>query len=155
MGKMTAPEASFWGLWQTLQRCRHAGLSWPDPQREVAFHPTRAWRLDFAWESAMVAVEIEGAIFTGGRHSRGAGLAEDATKYNEAVFLGWAVIRLTDKQLKPQPIRYTTKGKQKAGSGSNPVDLFEQIAKLIAIRTRILDGSPGLSVGSRPPFQLQ
>ncbi len=35
----------------------------------------------------------------GGRHNRGAGYAKDAEKYLEAVFAGWTVIRLTEKQL--------------------------------------------------------
>ncbi len=35
----------------------------------------------------------------GGRHTRGAGYANDAEKYLEAVLAGWTVIRLTERQL--------------------------------------------------------
>ena len=150
---MTKPMAEFYSLWWTLQRSGHAGLHWPEPVLEFSFHDSRAWRFDAAWPDAMVAVEVDGAVFAagGGRHNRGAGMAADNDKLNQAVFYGWAVIRLTDKQLKPKPIRYTSRGKQKAGSGSNPVDLLEQIAKLIAIRTRILDAGGNVSVGLHPP----
>lgn len=151
MGKMTKPEAEFYGLWITLQRSRHAGLEYPEPVREHPFHAARAWRLDFCWPAAMVAVEIEGGVFlrAGGRHNLGAGMAADAEKYNAAVFLGWSVIRLTDKQLKPQPIRYTTRGQQSVGSGTNPVDLLENIARLI--RDRILDRPAARDVNSSSP----
>lgn len=65
------------------------------PAREHRFHPTRKWRFDFAWPSAMVAVEIEGGVWTGGRHTRGSGFTADAEKYNEAALLGWRVLRFT------------------------------------------------------------
>lgn len=35
----------------------------------------------------------------GGRHNRGIGYAKDAEKYLEAAMAGWAVLRLTEKQL--------------------------------------------------------
>lgn len=73
----------------------------PEPEREYRFHPTRKWRFDFAWVLGdfKVALEIEGGIFVRGRHSRGAGYANDADKYNEATKLGWRVFRLTTRQL--------------------------------------------------------
>lgn len=51
------------------------------------------WRFDFAWPSSMLAVEIEGGGFSGGRHTRGEGFAEDITKYDSAMRLGWTVYR--------------------------------------------------------------
>jgi hypothetical protein len=44
-------------------------------------------------------IEIEGAVWTGGRHTRGAGYIKDCEKYNEAAFNGWAVIRLTGSDI--------------------------------------------------------
>jgi very-short-patch-repair endonuclease len=41
----------------------------------------------------MIAVEIEGGVFTSGGHSRGKGYEKDCEKYNAAVKLGWRVLR--------------------------------------------------------------
>jgi very-short-patch-repair endonuclease len=63
--------------------------------REYRFHPTRQWRLDFAWPDHMLAVEIEGGIHSRGRHVRPAGFANDIDKYNAAAVAGWSVLRFT------------------------------------------------------------
>jgi len=64
------------------------------PEREVRFHPTRAWRFDFAFPERKLAVEIEGGIWSTGRHTRGAGFIGDCEKLNEAARLGWTVYRM-------------------------------------------------------------
>ena len=56
---------------------------------ELAFHPTRKWRFDYAWPAKMVALEVEGGTYTGGRHTRGAGYANDIAKYNIATINCW------------------------------------------------------------------
>jgi len=66
----------------------------PSLVEEHRFHQTRKWRFDFAHLESKTAIEIEGGVWSGGRHTRGAGYAKDAEKYNEANFDGWAVIRL-------------------------------------------------------------
>ena len=53
----------------------------------------RDWRFDFAWPESMIAVEVEGGLFVGGRHTRGAGYENDLEKYCRAQELGWEVIR--------------------------------------------------------------
>ena len=70
-------------------------------QKEFRFHPKRRWRFDFAWPDKMVAVELEGGTWTGGRHTRGKGFRNDCEKYNSAAFLGWTVIRLTTDMVRP------------------------------------------------------
>ncbi len=91
----------------------------PEPSTEYQFHPTRRWRLDFAWPEQRLAVEIEGAIFgrtvvchkchskvmrklktgkwisvrEGGRHSTGAGMASDMEKYDALTEAGWRLLR--------------------------------------------------------------
>ena len=60
---------------------------------EHRFHPTRLWRLDFAFPDRMIAVECEGGTWINGRHNRGAGSIADMEKYNEAQRLGWSVFR--------------------------------------------------------------
>jgi hypothetical protein len=71
----------------------------PPPEAEVKFHPTRKWRFDWAWRYEQVALEIEGGAFIQGRHSRGMGMVKDMEKYNQAVLLGWKVLRCTPKDV--------------------------------------------------------
>lgn len=53
----------------------------------------------------MIAVEIEGGIWTLGRHSRGKGMENDMIKYNAAAELGWRVLRYSREMgLKPESI---------------------------------------------------
>lgn len=60
---------------------------------EHKFHPTRRWRFDFALPELMLAIEIEGGGWSGGRHTTGAGFAKDLEKYDAAMRLGWTVYR--------------------------------------------------------------
>lgn len=71
-------------------------------EREYRFAPPRRWRFDFAHVMAHVAVELEGGIFSGGRHTRGYGYQADAEKYNHAAAMGWMVFRLTTGQVTPE-----------------------------------------------------
>lgn len=64
-------------------------------EREYKFHPARKWRFDFAFVDQRIAVEIEGATWSGGRHTRGRGFALDCAKYNCAALMGWTVLRFT------------------------------------------------------------
>ena len=70
-------------------------LALPEPEREYRFLPPRRWRFDFAWPALMVALEVEGGVHSGGRHTTGPGFTRDCEKYNEAALRGWTVIRVT------------------------------------------------------------
>jgi hypothetical protein len=72
----------------------------PQPQLEFIFHPRRKWRFDLAWPTLLIAVEIEGGIWVGGRHVRGEGYEADCEKYNEAQLAGWMVLRFTPGMIK-------------------------------------------------------
>lgn len=72
----------------------------PKPQYEFRFMPPRRFRFDRAWPEYMVAAEIEGATWSGGRHVRGKGYANDCEKYSEAAIRGWKVIRATGDMVK-------------------------------------------------------
>lgn len=72
----------------------------PLPLVEHKFHPTRNFRLDFAWPDIKLAVEVEGGNWTGGRHTRGAGFEADCLKYDEAIRLGWNIYRCTGDMVK-------------------------------------------------------
>jgi very-short-patch-repair endonuclease len=77
--------------------CCRMGL--PAPVPEFKFHPTRDWRFDFAWPDKKVAIEVEGGIHTGGRHTQPAGFYKDMEKYNQAAVRGWRILRFTPKGL--------------------------------------------------------
>ena len=64
-------------------------------QRELVFHPVRAWRFDFAIRRYMLDIEVEGGIHAIGRHQRPDGFSEDCRKYNSAALAGWRVLRFT------------------------------------------------------------
>lgn len=79
----------------------------PPWEREYQFCERR-WRFDFAWPDQMVAVEIEGGIYSGGRHVRPTGFHKDAEKYAEAIVLGWRVLRCPGEWVKNgKAIQYT------------------------------------------------
>lgn len=67
----------------------------PLPTPELRFAPPRKWRFDYAWPAQKVALEVEGGIWTNGRHTRGKGFLEDIAKYNRAAVLGWRLLRCT------------------------------------------------------------
>lgn len=66
------------------------GYEW---QTEYKFNNNRKWRFDFALPEKKLAVEIDGGIWTNGRHVRGSGFLKDMEKLNSAVELGWKVLR--------------------------------------------------------------
>lgn len=72
----------------------------PTPETEYQFHPARKWRFDYSWRDSKISVEIEGAVWVSGRHTRGSGFIGDMEKYNQAAKLGWRVFRFTPQQLK-------------------------------------------------------
>jgi very-short-patch-repair endonuclease len=72
----------------------------PLPTKEHRFHPVRKWRFDLAWANQLLAVEVEGGVFTHGRHTRGAGYQRDLVKYNAAQLIGWRVLRYSTSQVK-------------------------------------------------------
>ena len=76
------------------------GLGLPSPQPEYYFAKPRRWRFDWAFPAQLIAVEQEGGVFNGGRHTRGAGYVKDMEKYNAAARLGWRVLRFTPKQVR-------------------------------------------------------
>lgn len=76
--------------------CQAFNLS---PEREFRFHPGRRWRIDFAFPEHKIAVEIEGGIWSGGRHVRGSGYSKDLEKYNMLALNGWRLLRFSPQMV--------------------------------------------------------
>ena len=72
----------------------HQNPDIPEGFFEYRFDLDRKWRFDFAWPDQLVAVEIEGGLFKGGRHQTLDGFIKDCEKYERALQLGWTVYRL-------------------------------------------------------------
>jgi hypothetical protein len=88
---MTQPNRIFLAL------LRDAGI--PPPVCEHRFDTVRKWRYDYAWPARKVALEVEGGVWTGGRHTRGSGFLRDLEKYNAAALAGWTVLKCTPSTL--------------------------------------------------------
>jgi len=65
----------------------------------------RKFRFDAANPTLKIAVEIEGAIWTYGRHNHPLGMIQDMTKYNLAVIEGWKLLRYTTDTVRKSPDR--------------------------------------------------
>jgi hypothetical protein len=82
--------------------CRASGLPVPTPEHK--FHVERNWRMDYAWPSEKLALEIEGGVWMSNhgkksRHFTGTGAVADMIKYNTAASLGWRILRVTPSDL--------------------------------------------------------
>ncbi|MFA5135558.1 MAG: hypothetical protein WC505_07280 [Patescibacteria group bacterium] len=86
----------------------------PPPVKEWKFAKEigRRWAFDFAWPDVKLAVEIEGGVWIGGRHTSGAGFTKDMEKYNAAALMGWTLLRYTPTAIKYDEISAAYKIKQ-------------------------------------------
>jgi len=90
----------------------HAGLPLPVP--EVKFCETRRWRWDYCWWTYWqdvvstpgdvfrrpgLALEVQGGIWSRGRHATGAGIKGDMEKFSEGAALGWRLLLVEPKDL--------------------------------------------------------
>ena len=85
---------------QFLARIKYDKL--PPPQQEYHIYirghvkGERPHRIDFAWPNPIkLAIEVEGGIYTFGRHTRGSGYEKDMKKYNWISRNGWVLLRYT------------------------------------------------------------
>jgi very-short-patch-repair endonuclease len=91
MRKASSLEKRFSLLWRAFEG--------PKLETEYRFHPVRKWRADFAHLPSKTLIEIEGGVWSEGRHTRGSGFVKDAEKYLEATLAGWRVIRLAGSMI--------------------------------------------------------
>lgn len=71
----------------------------PMPTSEYRFDAKRRFRFDKAWVGQKIALEIDGGVWSGGRHTRGAGFMRDQEKTNLAALQGWLVFRCTPQTI--------------------------------------------------------
>lgn len=64
----------------------------PELETEHYFDNERLWRADY--RIGRWLIELDGGVFTGGRHTRALGYIEDCMKLNRAAMLGYQVIRI-------------------------------------------------------------
>ena len=69
----------------------------PIPERQYMFHAKRKWRADFSWPDLKIMVEVQGGLFMGGGHNRGAQIEKDHEKQNTAQKMGWTVFNFGPK----------------------------------------------------------
>ena len=74
----------------------------PGPVLEYPFAKAmgRRWRFDGCWPDKLLAFEVDGGAFVGGRHVTGTGVEADAEKISTAVALGWRVLRFTPRMIR-------------------------------------------------------
>jgi hypothetical protein len=65
---------------------------------EYVFAPPRRWRMDIALPDAKICVEIQGGLFIGGGHNRGAYMLQEHAKRNEAAARNWRLFYFTPKE---------------------------------------------------------
>lgn len=67
----------------------------PRPMREYRFHPTRRWRLDFAWPDMRLAVEIDGEV-----HRIKDRFHADLEKHAALVLADWTLLRVGSREVR-------------------------------------------------------
>ena len=90
-------ELTFYSLWDTY----YPNI---DLHTEHRFAKPRRFRFDLAHLPTKIAIEIQGSIWTAGRHTRGSGLLNEYTKMNLAAELGWRVFYLCTNTVNDEAI---------------------------------------------------
>ena len=123
----------------------------PEFVREYRFHSTRMWRFDFCWPDLMLAVEIEGGIWTNGAHTRGRHYSSDCEKYNEAMLAGYRLLRVTGDQVRSgEALKWLERaingpqrgGEAGRGSGLHPVPVPRTRRRYTRAVSSLPDGKP-------------
>lgn len=68
-------------------------------KREFKFWTGRKFRFDFAYPEEKLGIEVDGGLYSQGRHTRAKGFEDDCVKLNEAALLGWRVLRFSPGQV--------------------------------------------------------
>lgn len=94
--------------------------------KEYRFHPTRRWRFDYAIPAHKIALEVEGGVWTGGRHTRPQGFLGDVDKYNTATTMGWRVLRtIPDELVSAKTLRMIRETINNTNSNEQPTETIQ------------------------------
>ena len=77
-----------------------AAVGLPVPVLEHPVCAGRRFRFDLAWPDHKLACEVDGATWTHGRHTRGAGVERDCEKFSLAAIDGWCLLRVTTQMVR-------------------------------------------------------
>lgn len=72
----------------------------PPCHLECKFLEGRRFRFDYCWHAYGVAVEVQGGVWSRGKHGRGSGIIKDYEKLNLAQIEGWIVLQVTPEDLR-------------------------------------------------------
>lgn len=89
---------------QFMEGWEKHGLSGSDLTKEYQFHMFRKWRFDIAFPTMKLGIELDGF---GYGHQSVVQRKRDNEKSNEAVVLGWKILRFCVDDLKPGKIETT------------------------------------------------
>jgi very-short-patch-repair endonuclease len=64
-------------------------------KRQFTPIPNRKFRCDFYIQKYNLVIEIQGGIFSGGRHTRGMGYSDDCKRENILTLAGYRILKLT------------------------------------------------------------
>jgi very-short-patch-repair endonuclease len=100
LGELAAPGSPLAARFELLWRI----LNGPPLLQEHRFHPVRKWRFDYYHAPTRTAIELDGGVYSGGRHTRGRGFLGDIEKGNAAAAAGITVLRLGTGQVDRQHV---------------------------------------------------
>lgn len=92
-----AIKGNSWSSALFLKMLKQEGIE--TPVSEYRFHPPRRWRFDFCFVKSRLVLEVEGGVWSSGRHTRGSGFVKDIEKYNQAAVDGFYLLRVTPQQM--------------------------------------------------------
>ncbi len=80
---------------------------------------TRRYRFDLCYEAEKVAVEVQGGVFSGGRHVTGKGFSDERSKSAQAQILGWAYIEVTPAMIRSgEAVDLVRRALRRGGAGA-------------------------------------
>lgn len=105
---MSALEDQFEKLWKgfnpdiALEREFSDIAAWEADfqERYAKSKRSKRYRLDFAHPLSLTGVEIQGGVYSRGRHVTGSGYERDCRKYNLAYTSGWTIFLLSSTMAK-------------------------------------------------------
>lgn len=92
------------------------------------FHPSRQWRFDFAHLPSKLAIEVQGF---GEGHTSYEGMLNDYEKHNEAVRLGWRIIYIMSKNIKPRILDSTIRYIEAIIDNKQPTNIPSTIPEIL------------------------